>query len=355
MTNNFEIFVTGKERTYLVHSRMKKNHKLFADESPEHLKIVKKSIQDIISGKEPVLAESRKKEEKEKDRIAREKEEEAARKKEEAEKLQADLAAQAEAEAREKEEEEARQKEEEEKKKKQKEEEAKKKKEEAAKKAAEAAAKRKKAAEAKAKAKAKEDEKASLLTASTTASVQSAEGLQSAEGSEEKGEEIQKTEEVQKPEEVKKSEEKIDTPQEKTDAPQEQAAPEAEANEANKASEAKMAAYIAIQPVNDSSQATTTEKSVENKVEVLPPQEQKAASEAGGDGTNVRWRCGDVSDHQTAKELLSEAREREAARAKAEQEARSSFFGLTCCAPSKMEDSSGEAPTIKAVEDDLKA
>lgn len=60
MTNNFEIFVEGKTQTYLVHSRMKKNHKLFKEESEEHLAIVKKSIADILAGKEPTLAESRK-------------------------------------------------------------------------------------------------------------------------------------------------------------------------------------------------------------------------------------------------------------------------------------------------------
>jgi len=64
MTNNFEIFVQGKNQTYLVHSRMKKNHKLFKEESPEHLDLVKKAIHDIILGKEPTLPESRKKEEK---------------------------------------------------------------------------------------------------------------------------------------------------------------------------------------------------------------------------------------------------------------------------------------------------
>jgi len=61
MTNNFEIFVKGKSETFLVHSRMKKNHKLFKEESPEHLNIVKKAIQDIISGREPTLPEGRQK------------------------------------------------------------------------------------------------------------------------------------------------------------------------------------------------------------------------------------------------------------------------------------------------------
>jgi len=61
MTNNFEIFVQGKNQTYLVHSRMKKNHKLFKEESPEHLDLVKKAMLDIIMGKEPTLPESRKK------------------------------------------------------------------------------------------------------------------------------------------------------------------------------------------------------------------------------------------------------------------------------------------------------
>jgi len=46
MTNNFEIFVKGKAQTYLVHSRMKKNHKLFKEESPEHLELVKKAIKE---------------------------------------------------------------------------------------------------------------------------------------------------------------------------------------------------------------------------------------------------------------------------------------------------------------------
>merc|ERR1719262_1426566 len=64
MTNNFEIYVQGKTKTYPVHSRMQKNHKLFHEESQEHLGLVKKAIQDIISGKEPVLPEGRKKQEK---------------------------------------------------------------------------------------------------------------------------------------------------------------------------------------------------------------------------------------------------------------------------------------------------
>lgn len=64
MTNNFEIFVQGKNQTYLVHSRMKKNHKLFKEESPEHMELLKQAILDIILGKEPVLPESKKKEDK---------------------------------------------------------------------------------------------------------------------------------------------------------------------------------------------------------------------------------------------------------------------------------------------------
>jgi len=61
MTNNFEVFVKGKAKTYLVHSRMTKNHKLFHEESQEHLAIVKKAIQEIIYGKEPTLPEARQK------------------------------------------------------------------------------------------------------------------------------------------------------------------------------------------------------------------------------------------------------------------------------------------------------
>lgn len=60
MTNNFEIFAKGKNSTYLVHSRMKKNHKLFHEESEEHLAVLKKAILDIFYSKEPVLPESRK-------------------------------------------------------------------------------------------------------------------------------------------------------------------------------------------------------------------------------------------------------------------------------------------------------
>jgi len=93
MTNNFEIFVKGKNQTYLVHSRMKKNHKLFKEESPEHLALVKLAIKDIMSGKVPTLPESRKKAEgkgpktaEERDAEAKTRAEEQARKTEEAEK-----------------------------------------------------------------------------------------------------------------------------------------------------------------------------------------------------------------------------------------------------------------------------
>lgn len=87
MTNNFEVFVQGKTQTYLVHSRMKKNHKLFKEESPEHLAMVKKAIQDIIYGKEPELPAARRSK-KDEDREKKEAEE-AAKKKadEEAKKL----------------------------------------------------------------------------------------------------------------------------------------------------------------------------------------------------------------------------------------------------------------------------
>lgn len=61
MTNNFEIFATGKGPTYLVHSRMKKNHKLLHEEGPAHLEIVKAAIKAISGGKEPILPESREK------------------------------------------------------------------------------------------------------------------------------------------------------------------------------------------------------------------------------------------------------------------------------------------------------
>jgi len=100
MTNNFEIFVKGKAQTYLVHSRMKKNHKLFKEETPEHLELVKKAIKDIMSGKEPTLPESRQKAEgkglktaEEREAEAKARVEEMARKKEETEKKRKELIA----------------------------------------------------------------------------------------------------------------------------------------------------------------------------------------------------------------------------------------------------------------------
>lgn len=60
-TNNFEITVQGKDQTYLVHSKVKKNHKWFHEETEEHLDMVRKAIGDIIAGKEPNLPESRQK------------------------------------------------------------------------------------------------------------------------------------------------------------------------------------------------------------------------------------------------------------------------------------------------------
>lgn len=92
MTNNFEIFVKGKNQTYLVHSRMQKNHKLFKEESQAHLELVKKAIKDIMNGKEPTLPESRQKTGKglktaeEREAEAKAREEEKTRKKEETEK-----------------------------------------------------------------------------------------------------------------------------------------------------------------------------------------------------------------------------------------------------------------------------
>lgn len=343
MTNNFEIFVQGKDQTYLVHSRMKKNHKLFVDEDSAHMNMVKQSIKDIIGGKEPKLAESRKKQEKATKRSmeeiaaeAAEKEEEKAKKKEEAEKRKAEMAK-------------AREEEEEAKKKSEEEEKEKKKKAEEAKKKAEAAKKKKKAAEAKAKAKAKEEKASPETTESTTASLQSAEGSENSGENGESKNALPRVDEAA--EEVQKAEEKMDPPPE-------QAAPEADASLVNQAVEAKMKAYIPIEQ-DESSQATKIEKSAEcsverddqkadQKVEALPVQELKVASDAGGDGT---------SDRRSAPDALLEVEEREAAReasrAKADGQTLASLFGFTCCRSSKLEDSSGEVATIKPVDDDL--
>lgn len=183
MTNNFEIFVQGKTKTYLVHSRMKKNHKLFHEESEEHLAIVKKAINDIAAGKEPTLPESRKKGEKaiSKTFEQRQAERKAAedQKKEEAEKRKAEAKARLDAEEAEKAKEQA----DEEAKKKQQEATKKKLREEEAAKKKKAAAKKKAIEQKQAKAKAEKDarestsapdsekvEKVDLAEADTTAS-----------------------------------------------------------------------------------------------------------------------------------------------------------------------------------------
>lgn len=66
MTNNFEIFVKGKQGKVLVWSRMTRNHKILAEADPAAQEILKKAIFDMIGGteiKDLVLPVSEQKEE----------------------------------------------------------------------------------------------------------------------------------------------------------------------------------------------------------------------------------------------------------------------------------------------------
>lgn len=332
MTNNFEIFVQGaKGPNYLVHSRMKKNHKLFADESQDHLEIVKKSIQDIINGKEPVLADSRKKEEsilkkKSKEEMAEQAkvaEEEKTRKREEADKRKAELAAERDAadsksaadanlakQSAEKKEADER---------------SKKKTREA-----EAARRKKKAAEQKAtehkdSAKAKAGTKAgqdSTQTASTTASLQSAEeSVKSGSGE---------------------------------DIPDTTAPANAQAKDAVAIVHEEAAAKIEHKDAD--SEATSADKvslpegGTDKEVKILAAKGTPASTQAACQEELYRSEC------RVREEMAAQLREREtarvSARVRAQKEAQSSFFGFTCCRSSKLEDHSCEEGNIQLLSND---
>lgn len=329
MTNNFEIFVQGKTRTYLVHSRMQKNHKLFVDESKEHMDIVKQSIKDIIAGKEPTLAESRKKQEKAPKRSmeqieaeAKAVEDEKNRKKEEAEKRKTELAK-------------AREEAEEAKAKKIAEDEAKKKEELEKKKKEEAAKRRKRAAEMKAK-KAKETPR-SDTTASTTASVAS---IHCSEGSVDQDVELPEGKEEQNEVQAQHAAKDDLTPIEEIKA---QDAPAVEA--ANSKAEESTAEGCEGVPRHDSLEAVAANSTALTSL----------TSTSIVDESSVKVQSAATAREELQTQLREREEQRAAARAKAQKEVPSSIFslfGITCCRSSEPEESNCEAANVKLVSND---
>jgi len=323
MTNNFEVFVQGKDRNYLVHSRMKKNHKLFVDETEEHMALVKKAIGDIISGKEPNLPESRKKEEsvlgkkktetKTTEQQKAEAEAAEAKKKEEADRIKAEMDAR---DAEEAEKAAAKKKEQEAAEAKKKEEAAKKKREEAEKKKKAAAAKKKAEEEAKAKAAAEAEE---------AAKADAAEGETTASGGS----------------------------QEATPAPVE---PKGEA-------QTGVPSKVAFEETVEDTQVNFgRQRSSEAKNEETPEAkhftslaEQKASIAQAATSPDPEEPKSEPQSVRTAKEemqaqLDERAAARTAAKAEAQRTAQSSFFGFTCCRSSNIDDSIVDVPVATQVE-----
>lgn len=369
MTNNFEVTVTGKEQKYLVHSRMKKNHKLFVDETPEHMQIVKQSIQDIIKGKEPTLAESRKKAEKksQKDIEAERKvadEEKTRRAHEQKEKL-ASLASKQELGASQ-----------EAAKTKEVEDEANKTKETSEKKQEEAAKKqkikRKPLAKAKTAQKVHKDqaEEPKSNTSSTTASSQSAEG----DGSGSRGGVSSQQDALQDPDKATQKKE-VDAEGSEAEAapattPSAGAAeesPQDDQQDASRAAQDKETSAGSAAAEADPADVTRVEKAkaeTATAIDAVPSVAFHAEAEANqlnvgtGITLNQKEAAANVFPSIASSAAAEAASSQDGSRvscASHQTEAKSSvagFFGFTCCRFSRIEDSTCEAPDVKLVADD---